>query len=462
MKEVIVVGGGIAGLSAAWRLRNRDLMLLEAESRFGGRVRSERRGSYWLNWGGHVYAGKNSATGDLLQSVGVEAAPVPGTLAGLAMNGKLLLEGRVETYPLRVPMSWDARRALLKPGVKIRKAVAKYGKVVARRPDEGYWAQQQRVYNFMNNRSFRDFVGELPEDADALFRPTVSRSAGDPDQIAAGAGVGYFNLVWSKGDGEGLTRYIVGGASTLTDTIAAALGDRCHTGATVREVVQGEKSVIVRYQKDGADHEEEARYVVMATQAPITREVAKDLDPEMREALYRIQYGPYVSAAFLTHESGRQVWDKAYAIATPKRSFNVVFNMSNMVRAGESVRERGSSFMTFSPASFARDLENKTDAEVIETYLKDLDEIFPGFSRLVAEAHVQRWKLGLPFCFPGRGRLQAALSRPSGRIYLAGDYLGTFYTETSITTGAIAAQHILSHLGTADQQGKGQPPAGRG
>ena len=451
MKDVIVVGGGIAGLSAAWHLRHRNLLVLEAEPRFGGRVRSERRGPYWLNWGGHVYAGKNSATGNLLQSVGVDAEPVPGTLTGLALNGKVLLNGRVETYPFRVPLSWSTRLAMATPGIKIRKAVMDYGKVVARRPYEDYWTQQQRVYNFMNDKSFRDFVGHLPEDADAFFKPTVSRSSGDPEQIAAGAGVCYFNLVWSKGDGEGLTRYIVGGASNLTDTIAAALKDRCFTGAAVTEVVQKKDSVAVRYTKNGQDYEEEARYVVMATQAPITRKVCKDLDDEMSEALGQIKYGPYISAAYLTNETGPQIWDKAYAIATPKRSFNVAFNMSNMVRAIEPRRQQGSSFMTFSPATFARNLWEKDDKGVLDTYLDDLNDIFPGFSKLLVEAHVQRWELGLPYCFPGRAKLQPALSRPSGRIYLAGDYLGTFYTETSIQTGATAAQHILSHLGTLDQ-----------
>ncbi|WP_239695496.1 FAD-dependent oxidoreductase [Priestia filamentosa] len=52
MKDVIVIGGGLAGLSAAWRLKHHDILLLESDDRIGGRVRSERRGNYWLNWGG--------------------------------------------------------------------------------------------------------------------------------------------------------------------------------------------------------------------------------------------------------------------------------------------------------------------------------------------------------------------------------------------------------------------------
>jgi oxygen-dependent protoporphyrinogen oxidase len=103
--DAIVVRGGIAGLARAWMLRHRDVLLLEADTRVGGRIWSEARGTYWLNWGAHVFAGPESATGRLMQEVGVHAEPVPGELAGLAMNGRLLTDGRVETYPFRVPMA---------------------------------------------------------------------------------------------------------------------------------------------------------------------------------------------------------------------------------------------------------------------------------------------------------------------------------------------------------------------
>ncbi len=43
MRDAVVIGGGIAGLAAAWDLRNRDVVVLEGAGRLGGRIRSEKR-----------------------------------------------------------------------------------------------------------------------------------------------------------------------------------------------------------------------------------------------------------------------------------------------------------------------------------------------------------------------------------------------------------------------------------
>ncbi|MET7844764.1 NAD(P)/FAD-dependent oxidoreductase [Streptomyces sp. NPDC005356] len=449
MKDVVIVGGGIAGLSAAWRLRHLDTLVLESGHRVGGRIRSEKRGRYFLNWGGHVYAGGESATSWLLDSTGVDAVPVPGSLSGLHMNGKLLLKGRVETYPFRIPMPLPARIGMLTTGAKVFTQVGKYARIVGRRKGEGEAQRQQRVYDFMNDISFKDFIGDIPADAQALFEPTVTRSAGDIDQISAGAGVGYFSLVWNIG--AGLSNSIVGGPSTLTESIAAALGDRVQLDACVHEVVQKKESVLVRYQQDGLDFEVEARTAVLATPAPVTHRIAPDLDTDLRDALSKIQYGPYVSAAFLTNETGRRPWDNAYGIATPKRSFNVVLNMSNIQHGYSRERHPGSSLMTFSPGTLARNLMEKDDEGITRTYLEDLDQVLPGVASEVVESHVWRLPLGAPYCFPGRGKLQPVLTRRTGRVLLAGDYMGSLYTETAIQSGLNAATDVRGLLATDRQ-----------
>jgi oxygen-dependent protoporphyrinogen oxidase len=440
--EIIVVGGGIAGLATAWRLRGRDVVLLEAADRTGGRLCSEQRGSYWLNWGAHVFSGPGSATGQLIDEVGVEAVPVPGELAALAMNGRLLTDGRVLSYPFRVPMPWASRLALVRAGAKVRLAVRRYGAACRPVPGESHAALQQRVYDFMGDRSFADFVGPLPRDADAMFRPTVMRSAGSPEQVSAGAGVGYFRLVWDRKGG--LSRNILGGSATLTEAIRAELGARVRTGSEVQEVIRDHGGIVVRYRSGAGSGELRARHCVITTPAPITARIAPDLEAETAAALRQVRYGPFVSAAFLTDEVGPAPWDPCYAIATPSRSFNIFFNVTSVARSVEPERRPGSSIMVFAPAELAARLLDLDDAAILERLIGDADEIFPGFRAQVREGHVRRWPLGLAYCFPGRGRLQPALTRPLKQIWLAGDYLGTFYTETAITTGWRAADSILA------------------
>lgn len=450
MKDVVIVGAGLAGLSAGWRLRHWDTLLLESDGRVGGRIRSERRGSYWLNWGGHVFAGEGSSTDALLNEVGVTAVQIPGSLQALSMNGKFIRKGHIATYPFRIPMSLSSRVDTLRAGMKVVGGVAKYTGVVRKRSGESGAMRQQRIYDFENDSSFLDFIGNLSEDAAALFKTTVTRSAGDMNEISAGAGIGYFSLV--LGIGQGLNRGIVGGPSTLTESIAASLGGRIQLGATVQEVVHKKDSVVVRYSKDGVDREVEARTVVLATTADVSHRIGVDLPEDLRGALGQIKYGPHVSTAFLTNETSARPWDDIYAIAAPKRSFAIALNQASIVRGSESVRKPGGSFMTFSPASLGKALLDNSDDEVIQTHLADLDQVLGhGFADSVVEAKTARWKVASPYCFPGRAKLQSTLMRGAGRVFLAGDFLGTLYTESSITSGFSAAQEAASLLATQRQ-----------
>jgi oxygen-dependent protoporphyrinogen oxidase len=427
--DVVVVGGGIAGLAAAWALRDRDVVVLEASDRVGGRIRSERRGRYWLNFGAHVFGGAGTATGRLLRETGVEAVDVPGVLTGVSLEGRLVAGGRVETYPLRLPLSARDRLSFVRTGIRLRLGVARYDRILRS-------GHQERVLAYLGDRTFADWLGRVPPAVDAILRPTIQRSSGEPEELAAGYGIGYFHLVWDRSGG--LARNILGGPATLPETIAAALGERVRLSSPVEELAVDGDGVHVAY----AGGELSARFAVVATQAHVTRELVCNLPDDVRAALGEVVYGPYVLAAFLTNEPGSTPWDGIYAVATARRSFNMLFNTANVLRRG--AREPGGSLMVYSGASLGRELWDVADERVVDTYLRDLDEVLPGARRIVAETVVHRWEHGLPYVRPGRHRVQRALERPLGNILLAGDYLGTRYTDTAIRTGLTAAARIAS------------------
>src|SRR3954451_18097175 len=270
--DVVVVGGGIAGLAAAWQLRGLEVLVLEASGRVGGRIRSEPRGEVWLNFGAHVFSGPGTATGRLLAETGVEAAQVEGRLAAVALGGPVVGSGMVETYPFRLPLPLACRASLVRAGVKLKRGVARSAAVAAERPDEPASVRQQRMLDFLDNRSFSDFIGSLPPDVDAIFRATLNRSSGEPEELAAGYGIGYFHLVWNRD--AGLSRNILGGPSTLIAALAAGVGSSV-TGARVTEVVPDDEGVTVRYRCGDTEYVARARHAVVATPAYVTREIVR-------------------------------------------------------------------------------------------------------------------------------------------------------------------------------------------
>ena len=108
-RDVVIIGGGIAGLSAAWRLRHRDVLLLEAGDRLGGRMRSDPCGDYWLNYGAHLFPAPGSLVDSMARDCGLETVPVTGSDDGA--GGRLDAAERRARRDLSVPAAAVGARA---------------------------------------------------------------------------------------------------------------------------------------------------------------------------------------------------------------------------------------------------------------------------------------------------------------------------------------------------------------
>src|SRR6267142_913863 len=83
--RVIVVGGGIAGLAAAWAIRaeaarraeSLELTLLEAGPRAGGRIRTTIEDGYLVEWAANAVQGTGGAAWRLAEAVGLAEQRVP-------------------------------------------------------------------------------------------------------------------------------------------------------------------------------------------------------------------------------------------------------------------------------------------------------------------------------------------------------------------------------------------------
>jgi oxygen-dependent protoporphyrinogen oxidase len=440
-KDVVVIGGGISGLATAWHLRDRDVLVVEETDRLGGRLKSERRADTWLNFGAHVYGGDGTATDRLLRGLGVTALPLPGRLAALAYAGRIVTSP-VETYPALLPLSAASRTALTRAGLRLRYDVLRYARAAKPRPDETPAERQARILQFMDGESFSAHMGPLPPEVDAMFRCTLTRSSGDPEELAAGYGVGYFNLVWDRS--SGLSRGIVGGPASIAERLAGML-PLVETGSLATRVEQDAGGVRVRVRRGDAERVVEAAAAVLAVPAPVAAELVAGLPAETEAALRAVHYGPYVVGAFLV-EGDDLPWHGLYAVATPGRSFSMAYNIGNVQEHPTLPRPRHGSVMVYTAATRGRELLEEDDATIAARYTRDLVEVFPGCEGRIRDVVIQRWPRGLPFAHVGRGRLQPALTRPLGRVHLVGDYLGTRYVETCAETAEAVALRIRDQL----------------
>lgn len=440
VRDVVIIGAGIGGLSAAWSLRDRDVLVLEAEDRVGGRMKSEPRGSYWLSVGAHMFPGPGSVIDGLVNDMELETLPIRGSLLGIAYRGRIVRGNRAETYPFRLPMSLAGRLSFLRAGLEMRGAAKKYNALARQEPGETASDVRARVLGFLDDRSFAEFVGKLHPEAEAIFRATTNRMTAEPDQISAGCIASLFAHVWSTGEVV-LARSLRGGASELPKSLAAALGDRVVTGAEVRDVAQEDGLVRVRFVTARADDDVLARAVIVTTTAGVARSVIRDLPQETENALEKITYGPMAVLSILTNETRPMPWDDVYSILVVGKSFNMFFNHASALRSPGSPRQPGGTLMVYAGAGLARALFEKSDEGIRDTMLGDLHELFPESRGIVEDVLVQRWTHTVPYASPGRHLLQPALEAPiHGSIFLAGDYIGAWTDiESAATTGLEAA-----------------------
>jgi len=57
--DVLIIGGGVTGLSLASYLSKRDYLILEKDSELGGYCKTEKRGDYVWDYSGHFFHFKN-------------------------------------------------------------------------------------------------------------------------------------------------------------------------------------------------------------------------------------------------------------------------------------------------------------------------------------------------------------------------------------------------------------------
>jgi oxygen-dependent protoporphyrinogen oxidase len=432
--EVLVVGGGLSGLVAAWRLQNRDVLVLEAAERIGGRIRSEVRGDRWVNLGAHLISpGQviHRLADDLLIPL-----VVPSGLGGMtvAWGSRLIRTRRPEMLPFRLPLSIPERASLVRAGIALKLAHRR----ATRADDCGLLGAHvdppvMPAASGLDPITMERLTGRMHRRPRELVRIAANRAAAEPSEISA-----HYVAMSSMSSGEAPRFNAVGGTERLVAALADTVGrQRVRTLSRVVRVAQTHDGVVADVDGPEGPSRVRAQACIVAVPAPIVREVVDGLPPEKDEALAGIQYGSYVVAGFFTNEQDPLPWADRYTVLAPDRSFCLLFNSSN-ARPRASAPSTGGSFIVYAGGHRARDLLSRSDPEIAAAYLDDLRPIAPEIDRVVEEVVIQRWPLGNAITTPGRVHTQRRLTASFGRVSFVGDYLG----HPGMDSAAAIALHV--------------------
>jgi hypothetical protein len=109
------------------------------------------------------------------------------------MNGKLIIRGRIETYPFRIPMPLSSRIALIKAGIKVGRQVLRYASITRPSPGEDPSRRQQRIYDLLLSALAEGAAGVMAGTANVVPAELVAVY----DAVSAG-NLGQAREAWAR------------------------------------------------------------------------------------------------------------------------------------------------------------------------------------------------------------------------------------------------------------------------
>ena len=437
--EVVVVGAGMAGLTAATTLSpETDVVVLESTDRVGGRVETVRRGDYWVNVGTQFTEGTGTLI-DALDRHGIEMGSLAGKSVALYLNGGVVDTSNPVALMFRTRMTMmdrigmaivGARILAVMPFLESQSRIAQRVRANLDTKLGSYLLKGVRsklAADVVRSWSAQWMGCEVEETAATQFVTSVGLALADPEKIPN------FSLP-------------VGGNQTLTDVLAEDLGDRIRLNSAVQSVRQDGVGVVVDYLDGDRPVRLRAKRAIVTAPADIAERIIPDLPQQHRNAFNDITYGRYVIVGFFTDEVGPQRWDDYFGVSTPQLSFQAMFNHAAAMRNGDD-RKPGGALACFAGGAQADALFDLSDEEIVSRFEKDLLAVFPELDGKLGEGIVRKHRRVVPFWAPGRRNSLPTLRDPLGTIHLAGDYqLDMPSLADAATSGERAAQAVLASL----------------
>jgi monoamine oxidase len=445
-KKIIIVGAGLAGLSAGYELMQagHDVTVLEAQNRPGGRVQTLRDpfpDGLYAEAGATRVPDHHHFTLKYVELFGLTLDPFqpPGSASIYHVRGQRIkvAPGQEVDWPYRLTAE---ERALGVKGMRqkyIGSMLSEVGDVT-----DPNWPSPEMIRRY-----------------DQMNRSDLWRSRGASEEAVALLSLGGIDdraETWSalfmlrnQALNRKLTRYykIRGGTDLLPRAFAVRLSDRIHYGAPVVRIEQDPRGIKVVFLRTGSYHTITGDYVICAVPFTVQKniEVAPAFSIEKQRAIEQL---PYLSASKIFLQSRTRFWitQGESGFATTDLPIGQVWDMTYQQPGTRGILQ------AFPISVHSRQVTGMSEKERLDFALAQVETVYPGM-RDNFEGGVTKcwdedeWSRGATAYYkPGQfSTLLPHVARPEGRVYFAGEHTSVWvdgWMQGALESGDRVAREV--------------------
>lgn len=444
-KKIIVIGAGLAGLSAAYELTQagHDVTVLEARTRPGGRVHTLRDA---FPEGLHAEAGATRIpnhhhfTLKYVELFGLTLDPFqpPESSTIYYVRGKRLTvtPGHDVEWPYKLT---SEERKLGLGGMRqkyIRSMFDELGDVT----DPNWPPDSLKKYDQMNRSDFWRSRGASPEAISLLSLGGVDDRV---EEVSA------LFMLRNSALNKSLTQYykIKGGSDLLPRGFAARLDERIHFSAPAVKIEQDARGVRVVFLHAGSYQTMAGDYVICAVPFPVQKniEVSPAFSVEKQRAIEQL---PYHSLSKIFLQSRKRFWvDQGLSgFGTTDLPISQTWDMTYKQPGTRGILQ------AFPISLHSRRVTSMPENERTRFALEQVENLYPGMRENFEGGVSKCWdedewaRGGTAFYKPGQiTSLLPHVARPEGRVHFAGEHTSVWidgWMQAALESGNRVAREV--------------------
>jgi protoporphyrinogen/coproporphyrinogen III oxidase len=427
--DIVIIGGGMSGLSAAYFLRDKDWLLLEKEDHFGGNA-------YMEEFDGQAYSTaaaydfRDSSCDHLAKEIGLHLLPIDmpdPTLDNGVYTPDTWRSGLTQLpYSKATIAAWKKFREDML-NVDLKKQMLEL--------DSKPFTNILARYNCPELNKWWDAYG--PSNWGAFTEDTTAFIGVNDAQYLI--------------KGEDSTRVILpGGLGCVTHKLVEVLkpkyGEQMQSGATVVSVVPDTDEVRVTYQQNEKLTTVSAKFAIICAPKFIAARLVSDLPDDQRRAMRRMRYAP---VPLINMIFDKPIYRKGYDNWCPGNAFTdfIVADWTIRDQPGYNPKyEILTFYCTLRESDRTVLLDDEASKQFAGKVLAQFQKVLPEFDVDPIEIHLYRRGHAMMMAVPGQfTKNRMIASRPMNRIFFSNSDSGG---PESLSTEAIRISQAASEWAT--------------